>query len=64
MAFDESRNVTSWMPSADYDAPIFCTTCQELEKAMENITQVLGMLYEAYLSIDYRPFCLQKLSQY
>ncbi len=49
MAFDGSTNVTSWMPSADYEAPIFCTTCQELEKAMENITQVLEMLHEANL---------------
>jgi hypothetical protein len=60
MVFDESTNVTSWMPSADYEAPIFCTTCQELEKAMENITQVLGMLYEACMLYA----CLQKLSQY
>ena len=49
MAFDGSTNVTSWMPSADYEAPIFCTTCQELEKAMKNITQVLEMLHEANL---------------
>ncbi len=60
MAFDESRNVTSWMPSADYEAPIFCTTCQELEKAMENITQVLRMLHEACILYA----CLKKLSQY
>jgi hypothetical protein len=40
---------------------IVIATFQELEKAMENIAQVLRMLYKAYLSINHWSFVFRSL---